>query len=104
MATRSCEVIPGRAKAFHAKAQRIEGAKKTKLLFFTSPCALASLREIVYFFIASVAVGHNLSALTGLNWATITHVFWRAVRELPLLDSGLRLLDHPLPPPEPGGE
>jgi len=56
---RSCEIIPGQAKAFHAKAQRTEGAKKTKQLFFASPCGLASLREIVYFFTASKAVGKN---------------------------------------------
>jgi hypothetical protein len=29
-----CETIPGKAKAFHAKAQRSRGAKKTKQLFF----------------------------------------------------------------------
>ena len=31
-----------------------------------------------------VAVGPILPALTGLNWASITRVFWRAVREPPL--------------------
>jgi hypothetical protein len=34
-----------------------EGAKNRKQLFFASLCALASLREIVYFFTASQAVG-----------------------------------------------
>jgi len=33
-----------------------EGAKKRKQLFLASLCALASLREIVYFFTASEAV------------------------------------------------
>ena len=51
--------------------------------------ALASLREIVCFFAASVAVGHTLPALAGLS----THMI-----------SALRLLDHPWRPPEPGGE
>jgi hypothetical protein len=32
-----------------------EGAKNRKQLFFASLCALASLREIVYFFTASTA-------------------------------------------------
>jgi hypothetical protein len=54
---RTCEKIPGRANAFHAKAQSMEGAKKTKQLFSPSLCALASLREIVYFFTTSSAVG-----------------------------------------------
>jgi hypothetical protein len=31
----------------------VEGAEKTKQLFFACLCALASLREIVYFFTAS---------------------------------------------------
>ena len=33
-----------------------EGAKKTKKLFFATLCALASLREIVYFFTTSAAM------------------------------------------------
>jgi hypothetical protein len=32
--------------------------KEKKQLFFASLCAFASLREIVYFFTASTAVGH----------------------------------------------
>jgi hypothetical protein len=39
-----------------------EGAKKRKQLFFASLCALASLREIVYFFTASPAVGTSAPA------------------------------------------
>jgi hypothetical protein len=41
---RSCERILERAKAFHAKAQSSEGAKKTMQLFFA---VFAPLREIV---------------------------------------------------------
>jgi hypothetical protein len=36
-----------------------EGAKRTEQLFFASLCALASLREIVYSFTASQAVGEG---------------------------------------------
>ena len=55
LGVRSCEKILGRAKAFHParRDKVVEGAKKTKQLFFVSLCALASLREIVYFFTAS---------------------------------------------------
>jgi hypothetical protein len=49
----------GRAKAFHAKAQSRQGAKKTNHLFFLSLRALVSLREIVYSFIASYASGRH---------------------------------------------
>jgi hypothetical protein len=68
---RSWEIIPGPAKTFHAKAQRREGAKKTKQFVLANLCASASpisgvrstpsescnrtLREIVYFFTPSVA-------------------------------------------------
>jgi len=46
-------------KAFHPAnaGQSPEGDKERKQLFFASLCALASLREIVYFFTASPAVG-----------------------------------------------
>jgi hypothetical protein len=44
-----------------------KGAKKTKQLFFASLCALASLRETVYFFTASCAVGHIIAPLTRLR-------------------------------------
>ena len=42
----------------------MEGAKKTKQMSFASLCALASLREMVYFFTASDAMGHDLSSVT----------------------------------------
>jgi hypothetical protein len=48
--SRSCGKIPGRANAFYAKAQRLRGAKKA--IVHCGPCALAALREIVYFFTA----------------------------------------------------
>jgi hypothetical protein len=44
-------------KHFTQRRKVQEGAKKTKQLFFASLCALASLREIVYFFTASGAMG-----------------------------------------------
>ena len=42
---RSCEIIPGRAKAFHParRDKVVEGAKKTKQLFFASLCAMVPL-------------------------------------------------------------
>jgi hypothetical protein len=42
-------------KHFTQRRKVQEGAKKRKQLFFASLCALASLREIVYFFTASTA-------------------------------------------------
>ncbi len=44
---------PEQEKHFTQSRKGPEGAKKTKRLFFASLCALASLREIVYFFTAS---------------------------------------------------
>jgi hypothetical protein len=58
----ACEAVkkfPGRAKAFRAETQSRRGTKKTMPLIFPSLCASASLREIVYFFTASCAVGHT---------------------------------------------
>jgi len=45
----------------------VEGAKKTKQMFFASLCALAPLRDILYFFTASDALGYNLPPLPGLE-------------------------------------
>ena len=50
---RGCKKILECAKAFYAKGQVAEGAKRTRESFFASLCALASLREMVYFFTAS---------------------------------------------------
>jgi hypothetical protein len=58
----------------------------------------------------AVAMGHNLPALPGLNWATITRVFWRAVREPALRRVRKFAIPRcagsttPWPPAEPGGE
>jgi len=54
-------------KHFTQRHKGAEDAKKTKQLFHASLCALASLREIVYFFTASAAVGRTLSAQKGLS-------------------------------------
>ena len=44
-------------KHFTQRRKALEGAKETKQLFFAILCALASLREIVYFFTVSAVVG-----------------------------------------------
>ena len=50
-----------------AGAQDEAGQDDTLNLFFASLCALASLREIVYFFTASCAVSQRTSPLTRLG-------------------------------------
>jgi hypothetical protein len=45
---------PEEQKHFTQRRKGLEGAKKTEQLLFASLCALASLREIVYFFTASL--------------------------------------------------
>jgi hypothetical protein len=47
-----CEKIPERAKAFYAETQRREARQENKQMLIANLCALASLREIVYFFTA----------------------------------------------------
>jgi hypothetical protein len=45
----SFDIIPGRAKAFHAKAQSRGAHKEDKAIVRCGLCALAFWREIVYF-------------------------------------------------------
>jgi hypothetical protein len=54
-------------KHFAQRRQAGKGAKETKQLFFASLRALASLREIVYLFTASFAVGNTMPPLLGLE-------------------------------------
>jgi hypothetical protein len=67
---------PEEQKHFTQRRKVVEGAKKTKQLFFASLCALAPLREIVYFFTASCAVGYDLPPATRANISrTLQRVF-----------------------------
>jgi hypothetical protein len=51
----------------------------------------------IYFRESFCRRGHIISALPGLNWATITRVFWWAVREPPLRPAGKPATPRPAP-------
>ena len=72
LGVRSCEKILGRAKAFHParRDKVVEGAKKTKRLFFASLCALVPLCGM-RLFIFSQLLG-NRSGSHGIRRVALT--------------------------------
>jgi ABC-type multidrug transport system permease subunit len=61
-------------KHFTQRRKVQEGAKKRKQLLFASLCALASLREIVYFFTASEAFRKTERQSRAQHWRELP--FW----------------------------